>query len=405
MGDDAVVITGMGSVCAAGTGVGALWECAAQGECRAQRFGGEGPLAEAPVYRVRAMPAVEAAGVNLRRADRCVLLALAAAREAAASARLGEAPVEAERLGVFFGSSRGPVGTWAESMRREASGERQPPTLLANGTFASVSGVVSVALGARGACATVSATCASAAHAIALAAEQVASGALDAAVAGAAEAPLHPAILTQFLEAGLLASHEDPARACRPFDRARNGAVLGEGAGALVLERLRSARARGARVLAVLAGWGLATDAAQRTATSEDGEGLQRAIRQACRRAGVEGSEVDYVNAHGTGTMLNDRAEWNAVAAAVREGVPCSSTKPVTGHCAGATPALEAIVSVVALERGFIPPTATCETPDPACRTDPVARVGRSAALRRVLSVSLGFWGYNAALLLRAPDA
>ncbi|MFM7102092.1 MAG: beta-ketoacyl-[acyl-carrier-protein] synthase family protein, partial [Verrucomicrobiota bacterium] len=259
--------------------------------------------------------------------------------------------------------------------------------------------------GLRGPSATVSASCASAALAIGMAAEQIVLGKAELMLAGGAEAPLVPAVLAPLEAAGILGSQEDPARACRPFDRTRNGLCPGEGAAFLVLESADSAARRGVRPLARLSGWGSALDAAGRTGVEESGEGLEEVVGQALAWAGWERESLDYVNTHGTGTRLNDAVEARALARFLGERsgvVPCSSTKPVTGHCLGATPALEALLCLGALRHQRVPPTANCLQPDPGCALDLVTGQARAATLRRVLSTAHGFWGYHGALLFSA---
>ena len=193
----------------------------------------------------------------------------------------------------------------------------------------------------------------------------------------------------------------DPARACRPFDRTRNGTALGEGAGILVLESVASASRRGVGIHALLSGWGLSSDASGRASIEEGGQGLRRAIEIAIARSGLDPADIGYVNAHGTGTIQNDLCESAAIASVFGAGAMCSSTKPVTGHCAGAAAAIEAILAIRAMQEGFMPPTATCEQPDPDCPIDPLPGRGRTRDIRAVLSNSLGLWGSNAALVLR----
>ena len=230
---------------------------------------------------------------------------------------------------------------WNESLELARSGRRQwPPSLAAHSTLDSLSGALSMTLGASGPCLTVSCTCASAAHAIALAAQQIMLGEAEVMIAGGADAPLHDAVIRQILATGILGSHADPRRACRPFDASRNGTLIGDGAAFLVLESLESARRRGVPVRARLVGWAMGADATHRTSPREDGEGLVRVMRRALRLARLGPEEIDYVNAHGTGTLLNDRIEALAMRTLLGDRlhrVACSSTKPVTGHCLGAS--------------------------------------------------------------------
>jgi 3-oxoacyl-(acyl-carrier-protein) synthase len=348
--------------------------------------------------------------VKLRRShklDRSVQLALEAASQAFEDAHLDVQRPARARLGIIAGTSRGPVQKLTEMLDLVRSRSRPlPPTLAANSTLACLSGALSMAFEASGPCLTVSATCASGAHAIALAAEQIVLGTAEIMLAGASDAPLQDALIRQFLSTGILGSHADPSQVCRPFDVTRNGTLLGEGAAFLVLESLASARQRGAPIYAALAGWALGSDHLHCTAPREDGEGLFQVMRQALERAGLRADQIDYINAHGTGTQLNDRLEVVALCRLLGERlgeVPCSSTKPITGHCLGASPALEAVISILALQQQYVPPTANCTDQDPLCRIDAVVASARPASLRVVLSNSLGFWGNNAALLFTCP--
>jgi 3-oxoacyl-[acyl-carrier-protein] synthase II len=353
--------------------------------------------------------APESAGVDLhpvRRMDRSAQLGWIAAVQALRMAGLDRGR-DGREIGVLAGSSRGPLGRLAEGWARVGV-RRYPPSLSADCTFASLTGVIAQACGLGGPSATVSATCASAAFALGFAAEQLLLGKAAAMLAGGAEAPLTPLVVAQLDAAGVLGSHPDPAQTCRPFDATRNGLVLGEGAAFLVLEPAAAAARRGAVPLARLAGWGLGIADAGRAGVGDEGEGLARAAGAALALAGLAPAALDHVNAHGTGTRLNDAAEARAMRrvlggrAAV---VPCTSTKPVTGHCLGATPALEAVIAVEALRRQVVPPTANCRQPDPECPVNPQPLCAQPTRLRHVLSSSLGFWGYHAALIFSHPEA
>jgi len=393
-----IVVTGMGALCAAGQGVEALWS-AVERAAVPTTWAEDG---RTPVCRVREIALPELPGPNPNRADRMVRLALAAAAEAYRDAMLHSRGIDPARIAVVVGTSRGPVEVWDASWRAHERGAAPGPTLLPNGTIACVSGALSVAFGARGPSMAVSATCASGAYAIATAAALLRAGVADVVLAGASDSPLHPALLAQYGAAGMVASHADPARACRPFDAARNGTVFGEGAGFLVLERGHANLP--VRPRALLAGWGLASDARGRTATDPDGAGLVRAMQGAAAMAGVAPSAIGYVNAHGTGTAMNDEAEARAlrtVFGADAGVIPCGSSKPVTGHCAGATPVLEAIVAIGAMGRGRVPPSANCDDQDPRCPIRVVRGAAIDAPIEVAMSNSLGFWGVNASLVFR----
>ena len=213
-------------------------------------------------------------------------------------------------------------------------------------------------------------------------------------------------MLDQFHAAGLVATHPDPRQACRPFDRQRNGILPGEGAAFLVIETAAHAGRRGKTPLAMLSGWAMGAEAHNRVATRADGAGLTRVIRQTLHRAAIDPSQVGYINAHGTGTTLNDAAEAAAIEAVfgpADAGPLVSSTKPITGHTFGAAPAIESVVAIEALRRRLAPPNWNCSDPDPAFSLNLVGETPRPIGLPYVLSLSLGFWGNAAALLFRAP--
>ncbi|MBI3876947.1 MAG: beta-ketoacyl-[acyl-carrier-protein] synthase family protein [Verrucomicrobia bacterium] len=398
-----VVVTGMGAVSAAGAGVNLLWQAATRGISPAQWLAPEQSGTERLPGCVAPTPEFEGEARHLaHKADRCVQLALAAAQQAWAEAKL-PGTTDPQRIGVIAGTSRGPVNKWSESAARLGRG-RMLPTLAANSSLACLSGTLSLALHAQGPCFTVSAACASAVSAIGLAAQQILCGAADVMLAGGAEAPLNPIVLAQLHAAGILGHDELPQRACRPFDANRNGTLAGEGAAFLVLESLVSARARGARPLARLAGWAMSSESSTRAGMSETGEGLFRVMRRALDVAELAPRHIGYINAHGTGTRLNDRAEASAIARLFAERpVPCSSTKPVTGHCMGASAALEAVITIMALQTQFLPPTANCETPEVPPQLDLILGKARRAEVSAVLSNSAGFWGHDGALVFTLP--
>jgi 3-oxoacyl-(acyl-carrier-protein) synthase len=397
-----IVVTGLGSFGAAGEGVEVLWAAAAAGQSSAawREFEMEGRR-----ERFAVCSALELAGGRtelhpVRKLDRCVQMAWLAAGQACDQARLTGAYPPA-RAGIMVGSSRGPLGKRSES-HGLASGHRFPPSLSANSTFACISGALAQPLKLRGPGATISATCASAAFAIGLAAEQILLGNADAMLVGGTEAPLDFAVLAQLQSSGVLGSHEDARQACRPFDATRNGLVPGEGSAFLILESARTAAARGAKALARLAGWACCLDDSGRVGVHEDGSGLLQVMEKALQVAQLDAGQIDYINAHGTGTKMNDRAEARAVKTLLGQRaavVPCSSTKPVTGHCLGATSAIEAVLCIEALRRQQIPPTANCLQPDPDCPINAQPLTAQSMPLTHVLSNSLGFWGYHATLI------
>ncbi len=419
-----VVVTGMGAFCGAGASVGDLWQTVLQGESPANWLPQELLPAGRRIAGIRA-PNPPLTRLT-RKLDRSAQLAHAAATEAWSAARLDTQPVAAERIGVFVGTSRGAVAKLAEA----CAGGFQPPSAGSDGSepnrrahaqhgdwksparpsdaahcsLANISGMLSLAFPVHGPALTISATCASGAAAIALAAQQILLGTVDVAFAGGAEAPLNPLVIAQLHAAGILGHDENPRLTCKPFDSERNGIVLGEGAGFLVLESLASAQRRGAPVLARLAGWALAAEGGERVGMDRTGASLSHVITEALALATVAPAQLSYVNAHGTGTTLNDIAEANALHLALGEAsssVPCSSTKAVTGHCLGASAALEAIIAIQAIQSGRLPGTVNCRNLDPEVKLNLLRANTGPTAVESALSVSAGFWGNQAALLFQ----
>ncbi len=394
--DDPVVVTGVG----AWTGVG-LGAAALVGAAREGRRGGQWVEVDGQRY-AGCLVEEGATGGWGRRLDPSVRFAMGAAAEAWVQAGLGGGggAINGARVGVAAGTSRGCQGQWAAAGAALAGGRRARPTMAATTTLAALSGAVAQQVGARGPGMTLSATCASGAAAIAYAAEQLLLGQADVMLAGGADAVRQGLVFPGMAAAGVLGSGEDAGRVCRPFEAARDGLLLGEGAGFLVMERASHAAARGAVALGRVAGWALRVhDAAGKTGLSEDGATLAAAIREALRLAG--GGEVAYVNAHGTGTRLNDRAEVAALRAVFGDRLPpLSSTKPVTGHCLGAAAALEAVIALAARQEGWVPPQAGRGELDASLGPLEVPReAGQALGPGLVLSNSLGFWGYHGVLV------
>jgi 3-oxoacyl-[acyl-carrier-protein] synthase II len=405
--ENPVVVTGLGSFSAAGDGVDALWTAALAKQSTAawREFELEHRRGRFAVCSAPELDASRAELHPVRKLDRCVQMAWIAANQAWNQARLTGA-YPPERTGIMVGSSRGPLGKRSESFGL-AGHQKFPPSLSANSTFACISGALAQPFKLRGPGATISATCASAAFAIGLAAEQILLGKADAMIVGGTEAPLNFAVLAQLHASGVLGFHEDARQTCRPFDVARNGIVLGEGSAFLILESARTAAARGAMALARLAGWAGCLDDSGRVGVHEDGSGLLQVMEQSLQIAGLRAEQIGYFNAHGTGTKMNDHAEACAIKkllGARAATIPCGSTKPVTGHCLGATPALEAVICIEALRRQQIPPAVNCPQPDPLCPINARPLATPDAPLKHVMSNSLGFWGYHAALVFSKAE-
>lgn len=358
--------------------------------------------------------------------DRVVQFAVAAAMEALADA--GHAPkreagplshvelstVDPERVAVVVGTGNGGFPTavancaaWVKEHKRNDCHRFTLPMLIPNAIAANVA----IWAGAKGECKSVSTACSAGTMAIGDAFRLLRDGEADVAICGGAESPLSDVELFGFLGFDLLrvmsARNDDPAHACRPFDLNRDGFVLGEGAGMMVLEREETARARGAEPYAILSGYGTSCDAYGMVQLDPDGKQIERAMRNALASANVKAADIGYVNAHGTATKWNDTVESACIAKVfehAQRGLLVSSIKAHTGHAIGASGALEAIATALAIDSGIVPPTLNLTTPDPACPLDYVPNTPRKADLRAAMSNSFAFGGHNACLVLGRPD-
>lgn len=404
-----VVITGIGAVTPIGTGRAGLWAGVLRGQSAVatiRRFDPTGfpstMAAEVRDFEPRDhLPAKLA-----HRMDRYAQFAVASARMAVEDAGLDPTTVEDGRGGVFLGSALGgTAGAEAEHVKFMAGGLRATNPLLALSVFgASASTNVAMHLGLTGPCTCNADGCAAGAIAIGNAFHAIRAGLVDLALAGGAEAPLMPLTFGAFATIRAMSTrNEDPARASRPFDRDRDGFVMGEGAAILVLEEREAARRRGARPIAEVLGFSQTCDAYRMTAPLPDGSQAARAIRQALRDAGIPPEAVDYVKAHGSSTPLNDATETLALRRALgphAERVPISGTKGLHAHALGASGAIEAAITAMAIRQGYLPHTANLETSDPACDLDFIRDEGRTQQATHVLCDSFGFGGINAALIL-----
>jgi len=310
------------------------------------------------------------------------------------------------RAAVYFGSGIGGLAIMQEQVGKlfEKGPERVNPLFIPMTIANMAAGHISLKYGLKGPSLPIVTACASSANCLGEAFRAIKHGYIDLAITGGAEASITEIGVAGFINLTALTESTDPDRACIPFDKDRAGFVMGEGAGALVVERLDMALARGARIYAEVVGYGTTSDAYHMTAPLPDGSGAAEAMRVAIDEAGIEPSQVGYVNAHGTGTPANDLPETLAVKTALGKhayNVPFSSTKSVTGHLLGAAGAIESTVCALALRDGFIPPTAGLETPGEGCDLDYVQKTGRKADIRYALSNSLGFGGHNACLCLK----
>src|SRR5436309_8214585 len=392
-----VAVTGLGAVTPLGNDARSTWAAALAGTSGIDWI----RAFDASGYTVRVAAEVkkfDAGGVaspkEVRKLERNVLLSLGAAKEAVGDARLnGFDPM---RVGIVFGTAIGGVNgiLEQEEVRRERGPERVSPNFLPNVLVDSASGQLAISLGIRGPNYAVVSACATGSHAVGEAAELIKRGDADAVLAGGTEACIHPLILAGFCAMrGLVAEDEHPERASRPFDATRAGFVMGEGACVLLLEELEAARARGATVYAEVLGYGASNDAHHMAQPEPEATGVAEMMRAALRRADVDPERVGYINAHGTSTPLGDLAETRAIKSvfgshAYRLAV--SSTKSMMGHCFGAAGAIEAIVCVLALRDGVLPPTINYRQPDPECDLDYVPNRARRAQAGLALSKAMG---------------
>ncbi len=405
-----VVVTGMGVVSPIGLTVDAFWEALIAGR------GGAGPITRFDASSMEVRIAAELKGFDpslymdpkdIKRADPFVQYAMAAAKQAHAHAGLSQASVDPHRFGVIIGSGIGGITTLEAQhtvLMNKGPGRVSPffvPMMIVD----MASGAVSMEFGAKGSnYATVSA-CASGAHAIGESFRLVRDGDLDIVITGGAEAAITPLSMAGFASMKAVSPrNDDPGRASRPFDRDRDGFVMGEGAGVVVLESLDHARSRGAKVLCEVIGYGSTADAYHMTAPAPGGEGAARAIDLALKSAGIAPTEVDYINAHGTSTQLNDKFETTAIHTVFGEHARrlcVSSTKSMTGHLLGAAGGVELIACVMATLEDVVPPTINYENPDPECDLDYIPNEARRCKVRCAVSNSLGFGGHNVSLVVR----
>ncbi len=426
-----VVVTGLGLVTPVGNDTASTWEALLAGRSGIDHI----TLFDASAY---ACPiAGEVKGLDatafvdsklLRRIDRSSVFALAATQQAVADSGLGTGAgavaaegeaaqpglnghVDRSRVGVVLGTGMGSAHQIIEQQRvlDEKGHRRVSPFLISHMLPDTATGLVAMALGVRGPNMAITAACATGGAATGEAAEMVARGDCDVMITGGYEAPLTPVYYAGFHAMKALAVHDEPGKAVRPFDIDRNGFILGEGGAVLVLEELEHARARGARIYAEWRSAATSNDAFDMVAAAEDGRGVAQAMRDALQDAALAPGEVDYINAHGTGTQLNDRVETAAIRQVFREDADAlmvSSTKASVGHMMGGAGAVEAAITVLALHHGVVPPTLNYATPDPACDLDYVPNEPREADLRHAMSTSVGLGGHNSAIVFsRWEDA
>lgn len=406
-----VVVTGLGAVTPVGNDAPTTWRAAVGGESGIdfiRSFDATGFPVRVAAEVKDFDPTTVASPKEVRKLDRYVLLSLGAAKEAVEDAALNG--FDPARVGIVFGSA---IGGFLGIMEQhdvllDRGHDRISPNFLPNVLVDSASGQLAISLGIRGPNYAVVSACATGSHTIGEAAELIKRGDADAVLAGGAEACMHPLILAGFCAMrGLAAEEEHPPRASRPFDATRAGFVIGEGACVLVLEEYERAKARGAKMYAEVLGYGASNDAHHMAQPDPESVGVIEMMRRALERAGVRPEQVDYINAHGTSTPLGDAAETKAIKEVFGDHayrLAVSSTKSVMGHCFGAAGAVEAMMCVLALHEGVIPPTINYEHPDPECDLDYVPNEARKADVRVALSNAMGLGGHNGCVLLGRVD-
>lgn len=344
-----------------------------------------------------------------RRMDRFSQLAVAAAKEAVADSGLDLANTDMERVGVIVGSGIGAIDDIEKETNnlRDKGPKRVNPLFIPMTITNMAAGNIAIQFGAKGVCTNVVTACATGSHCIGEAFRSIRHGYSDIILAGGTEGSITPLAVAGFQALTALSTSKDPLRASIPFDKERDGFVMGEGAGILVLEEYEHAKARGAKIYAEVVGYGATCDAYHITAPSPDGEGGARAMKLAMAEAGITPGDVSYINAHGTSTPTNDKTETLAVKLAMGEvayKVPVSSTKSMIGHLLGAAGAVEAVICIKAIEKDFIPATIGLTVPDEECDLDYVPGTGRNAKVTYAMSNSLGFGGHNATLIFKKME-
>ena len=406
MKEKTLVITGMGAVTPIGIGVAAYWEALKAGRC------GVGPITRFDASGLPVQIAAELKGFDpgdhmpkalARTMDPFMQFAFAAAQEALGNSGLSVSG-EPDRIGIVMGTAMDGVTTVAQTQSAFDAGHRVGPRFVPMTIGNIAAAQIAIAHGIRGPSLTLNTACSAGGDAIMTAAMLLRTGEADAVLAVGGESILCPIVVSGLSQAKALSRrNDDPAHACRPFDLGRDGFVIGEGGGALIIETEEHALARGADIYAVLAGWANTSDAHHVTAPCPDGAGAAACMKRALERAGLPPAAIGYINAHGTSTPLGDKAETLAVQAVFgghETAPPMSSTKSATGHLMGAGGLTEAIACILAIRDGILPPTLHLENPDPECHLDYVPNQARRANIDSAMSNSLGFGGQNSSIVL-----
>lgn len=404
-----VVITGLGAVTPVGNDVQSMWDSIVNGKS------GIDFVTKIDKDKYPAKVAAEVKDFDptkfmdkkdARKMDPFTQYAVAAAKMAVEDAKLDINDENRDRIGVWIGSGIGGMKTWEDqhTILMEKGPRRVSPFFVPMMIPDMAAGQVSIQLGARGINSCTVTACASGANSIGDAFKAVQRGDADYMITGGTEAPISDMAFAGFSSSKALSTNEDPKTASRPFDKNRDGFVMGEGAGILIIEALDKALERGAKIYGEIVGYGATGDAYHITAPAENGEGATRAMNHALSDAGINKEDVDYVNAHGTSTALNDKYETQAIKAVFAEharNLVVSSTKSMTGHLLGAAGGIEAVISLLAIQNGIVPPTINYETPDDDCDLDYVPNKAREQEVNIVMSNSLGFGGHNVSLIFK----
>jgi 3-oxoacyl-[acyl-carrier-protein] synthase II len=404
-----VVVTGLGCVCPVGNNVKDTWQALLVGTSGAAPITAFDASAHKTKFAAEVKgfdPAALFGTKDARKMDRFTQLATSATLEAVAHADLTIDDSNRDRVGILIGSGIGGIITLIEQyeVMKQRGPDRVSPFLIPMMISDGAAGNIAIRVGARGPNMSVATACASGTNAVGEAAEMIRRGAADVMIAGASEAAISAiAMAGMNVMTALSTRNDDPQKASRPFDKNRDGFVMGEGAGILILESLEYAQARGANILCEFTGYGTTDDAHHISAPAEDGAGAANSMRLAMQNAGLGLEEIDYINAHGTSTYLNDKSETSAIKTVFggqAYKIPVSSTKSMTGHLLGGSGALEAVISTMAIINNTLPPTINYTTPDPVCDLDYVPNKPRKAEPRNIMSNSFGFGGHNATLIL-----
>lgn len=412
MANQRVVVTGMGVVSALGQDLDTFWGNLIEGNSGVSMIENF-DISEYPTKIAAEVknwdPEQYVERKDARKMDRFVQFAVAASLSALKDANLNVAETDADRVGVIVGSGIGGLTTWEEQHRQlvEKGPKRVSPFFIPMMIANMASGQISILTGAKGPNSTAVTACATGTNSIGDSFKMIQRGDADVMICGGAEATISPMGVAGFCSMRAMSVRNDePTKASRPFDVDRDGFVMGEGSGVLILESLEHAQQRGARIYGEVIGYGMSGDAHHMT--DPDPEGAARCMKRALRDAGIQPSEVDYINAHGTSTPVGDKSETKAIKTAFGDAaykLAVSSTKSMTGHLLGAAGGVEAIASVLAITNGIIPPTINIENQDPECDLDYVPNVARQAEVNIAMSNSFGFGGHNATIIMKKYEA